>query len=412
MSKFLVSLLFVLSALGWASAQGSRDVHATFVELSGTMRKKDGTVRHFSGIKVPMVGHRVDVLPAGSKAEPSAPNGNMGRDMIVYDARTGPYWILQDPDPSSLDDSTLQGGAGQYWSRFQFGFHLEVSRPFMIRWIVFDKFVENLGPGVSAFEDVLLDLRVNVTDPPEPGGWAFTLNMKSLFFEVPDDTVFIAQQFREPHPQGEGAFDLAFRTIYAVGAAPMPGSSENLFFYDEDLNGIYDEEEAVWFGAENHANHYRMIEVGGILESIVPNFVDIVQGAHAGGTLADLGASDDVYYVLRNLVQLQQIIAIFEGTASTHEVDGLKITFEGKSTALGTVKIEAWDFTSNEWVDGGTHNLSATDEEIELFASGAAAFVNPIDKKLRLRITANPPPMRSIRTWLIFLDQLKWTTIR
>ena len=60
--------------------------------------------------------------------------------------------------------------------------------------------------------DMMADFGGFVTLPV--GTWDVTVNIAIVGCVIPDGEFYMAQQFREPDPTGEGAFDTAYSTVF------------------------------------------------------------------------------------------------------------------------------------------------------------------------------------------------------
>jgi hypothetical protein len=415
MSKLWFPILFLMASLSLAVAEESSDTFSGYATLSGKVRDANGNVRHFNGVRIPVVGERVEVRRVATRKELFQPAEGHGRVSTVYEALAGSgYASLADPDPHTADDHVIAGGVNQPWTTYQFGMVIDINRPFTARWVGYDNIVTGQGPNVSAFEGELFDLRATVSEPPGTGGWLFTFNLAALDIRVPNDSFAMTQEFRMPSATGLGAFDPAMGSIYNAAAPPSVGSSANGFFMDENLDGIIDENEFFVLQNSPASNLARKINAGGTLTSVSPVSVNILQGLHAAGTLSNLTTSNDQYYQLRTAVQLQPIIVQFEATAPPGgSFLGMLLTIEASSTLQGTMKLELFNFATNQWIDAGTVDLSHEDQSwFVRTTTTTEEFVNPANGAMRLQITGTPPPARSVRTWILRFDEISWSVHR
>jgi hypothetical protein len=133
--------------------------------------------------------------------------------MTSYQNEFGTYFVAAE-GPSCLDDQVhISAGNGKPWKIVKFGVHISSDSrtgKFLVRWRGYETFTGNLGQGVSAFSDEFFDagfyIERNQFPPTPPGQSTFMITgdlTQNPIFVVPNQTCYLASQFREPHPLGQ-----------------------------------------------------------------------------------------------------------------------------------------------------------------------------------------------------------------
>jgi hypothetical protein len=410
----LFLIVLFLCALG--AAAGAQPVaHHGVVEVAfGYVRDADGTVRSLKGLKLPYYAEPIQAAPVGStRPVPEVWTDRSSTTVYNADSGTG-YGIVDGADPSSLDDLVLAGGVGVPWKHLTFGVDIGAQRNFLIRWIVYDTYVQGLGPGVSAFtQSAVWDFGV-IYPATAPGTYKITIDVAAAGIAVPTSTIYMAQQFRAPNPNGQGAFDTAMKTVYNSSGPVSVGTSQNNFWYDHDpLDGIYDETETDWFGEQSFANHLRAITVAGTQDNLVPATATVEQGLLVGGDLIDLWYSDNQFYSVRNAAPGDPVAIVLESQSPSASILSMTFRAEAKSLQQGVLKVELFNYQTNAYDEVATLNLSNVKQSTQVtITNNPSKYVNSANRRVRARLVGSPPPLRSIRTWILDVDMAGWTITR
>jgi hypothetical protein len=399
-----------------ASSSFAQRTFSGYVEVAhGYVRDLNGEIRSIKGLKLPFVAEQIEVRPMSElQRDPQIfpPRGADNSTVFHADSGQSAYGIIEDPDPSSLDDLVLAGGAGVPWQNLMFGVDIGAQRNFLIRWRVFDTFVQGRGPGVSAFDDVIADFGV-IYPATAPGTYKITISVAAAGVVCPNSTIYMAQQFRTPDPSGNGPFDLAMKNVYNSGGPVSTGSSENVFWLDVNLDGIYDEDEVDYFGEQLFANHLRSITVSGSQDTLVPFSATIVGGVLDGGDITDLFFQDNSYYSIRTTPPLAPIVLEVEGVSPSASIITLRFLVIAKARmGGGNLRVELWNYQTNQYDSVGLHDLSASDQTFEvLIQTNASRYVNPSNRRVKSRLTGNQA-LRSSRSWFVDFDRTAWIITR
>ncbi len=407
--------LVVLSTQSFAQDRFTGVMTLTF----GHVKNHEGQTINVQGFQVPYVAERIYAqrIERGEHPPKMIFEGNAGGRAVTYlnDNGDGSYFYYPQ-NPSSLDDFVLAVGTqGLPWKHLTTGINAEASHKFLIRWKCFDTFVSGLGIGVSAFYDVFADFGGYVT-LPGVGAWKVTFDISVVGATNQDGTCFIAQQFREPIPTGEGAFDPAYSSIFSGGGVSV-GNSED-YFYDDSYptsDGIYDETEIDFFGGPpNHANYLFGLTTGGTQTTIVPESYTIEKGVLVSGSLSRLWYSDDLYMVINDApadFREAPIRLVIESVSPSSNIISMTVIMEAKVNKEGAVqRIELWNYQMNKWDLVDTRS-AALEDSVAYWTSGSspAKYVQSGTNKVKARFTFKPAlsPQRLQAT----IDQTIWKVV-
>jgi hypothetical protein len=235
----------------------------------------------------------------------------------------------------------------------------------------------------------------------------------------PDNTIYMAQQFREPQSNGEGPFDSSFKTVYTADVPVALGSSQDGFWYDSnDLNGIYSSDEFEVLGDINgqpvpFSNVCREIVTSGSSAAFGPLAYTLTVGSAVSGNNLDLQESDDEYVIFKpawNVARTDpngQIV--LEATSPSAALTGFRFNTEtAASSAGGTMKIDLFNFTSNAYDPVDTRAIPGTDTNVEItVASNFARYVRSSDRRVRARVSYFAPVNVS-RQYAFRMDRAGW----
>lgn len=381
------------------------------------IRQPDGTMREYRNVPVPYRMERIRATPWRSRATSFGEFTVQASNTIAYRNDNGNESYFYTPEMSSaLDDITLDPvGFNREWRTMTFGYNADDLEFALVRWIVFDTFVPGRGAGRSAFDGVIADFGTIRWWPA--GQFKLTVDLagSGFTFAVPDGECYVAQQYREPDPSGEGPFIRTINPIFS-GRGVTIGSSADAFFFDSDENGIYDETEIDWFdGPPNEANFLWVVTVGGSIEIALPTQFEIPFGAQAGGNLQSLWSSDDN----RLAIQARRSPAVADpamqllinGGISPGRVSGLKFILESQATYAIPVKIEWYNFAQGRWDTKWQGTATQTDSVVEVAEPNRAAEYVSSSNTLRVRVSWFDNGITDI-SWGCAIDQAVWHVIR
>ncbi|HWP31342.1 MAG TPA: hypothetical protein VNK96_06430 [Fimbriimonadales bacterium] len=361
-------------------------------KIYGEMPITFGKVKRFYGYES-VAGYRISYVAEKIPANESYRGGDPRATAYLNDNGDGTYFFT-DQNPSSLDDLVLDPvGQGQPWKHLTVGINGADTHQFLIRWIVYDTFIQGLGAGVSAFYDVLADFG-GFFQLPSGGAWKITFDISIIGMTVPDGECYFAQQFREPDPSGEGNFDFAFSTVFSGGGATT-GTSEDVFWYDifPLPDGVYDETEVDYFGGSpNEANFLLGITTGGKSNDVFPITFTIEKGTLKSGSLVDLWYSDESkMQILPQPGALRDppVVLVVESVAPSSNVLSLSFTLEASVTREGIdQKIELYNFQTQKWDTFDTRSATTTDSSVTVtVGSNPLKYVETGSRKIRSRVS-------------------------
>lgn len=456
MRRFLWLLVACSLAVG-ASAQDV--IRGQMTAAFGWVKQPDGTKKSVKGMKFDYTLRRVDAgvidrngrvhvpfpklntnLGAWSKTfvppqrrggPPSGGIGTDAADAVIYNAINPAHptgttgYAYLDPneffDPSSLDDVTIDApGAGKTWSRLFFGLHVEQTTQQIIwRIRVFNTSTDN-PPGQMDFIDELADFG-NYWTPPVGDFVGEISGISQAGINVPDTDCFVAVQWREPDPSGEGAFVANMYNLYYVAAPPSVGSSADTWYYDSDpLDGIYELTEIDQFQSPNHGNLALKAYANTSSQSGtgLPSSVTTTHGTYLSGNFISLWFDDtNTYNVKESLIGARvdpNVGITIDSAMPTTSPLSLRVVVNATADAQeATQKIDIWRF------GGGSPGWVALDSRpmfpgvplvTDVLYGGAIPlnqFIDPSGTaRLRLRYFRNPAGSRS--PMIVHVNKVNW----
>ncbi len=381
------------------------------------LRQPDGTMKEFRNVKVPYRMERIHATPYRSGSTSFGEFDVQAQNTLVYKNDNGANTYFYTPDMSSaLDDITLDpSGNDLEWRTMTFGYHAEDLEFALVRWIVFDTFVPGRGAGRSAFDGVIADFGTIRFWPA--GDFKLTVDLagSGYTFAVTDGECYVAQQYREPDPSGEGPFMRTINPIFS-GRGPTIGTSADAFFFDSDENGIYDETEIDWFdGPPNEANFLWAVEVGGTIETVLPVSMQVPFGAITSGNLQSIWFSDDSHLFIQArrspAVADPSMQLVVQGGLSPGEVSGLKFIFESQAVYQVPMVIEWWNYAQNRWDTVWSGRAPRTDEVIVYADPNNAANYVSSSNQVKARISWFDDGITDL-SWGCATDQAVWQVVR
>lgn len=394
MRKFLPILAALLALPGLASAVPG-EIRGE-LKAFGWVKRPDGTRISLDGMKFPFVAKPIKTVQLSDRStNPNSagealrqrllgPLGNPGGNGVnrsggksggpdalqtVYMANAGAGYGVIEANPSSLDDVTMtSAGLGKVWQQLTFGFQYSTGgfTPFICRWRCFGSNVENPTPQ-NDFADEFADFGVK-WDVTIPAGSAFvvTIDIHQAVVISNDTTMFIAEQFREPHlvgfpphEDGEGEFRTGnVDVVFNAGGEPSVGLSDNTFFYDWDpLDGKYENTEIdqVDTGKSDLVLGIEINTSGTLNDLTALNLTKEAGRQPVGNLLSVLNANDNnVYDILPDYTggrtsPVGSIIVDFLQPFPTYT--GIRAIGRVGSDVSGVdFAVDLWDFVDNKWI--------------------------------------------------------------
>ncbi|MCB8933425.1 MAG: hypothetical protein M9921_00615 [Fimbriimonadaceae bacterium] len=406
-------------SVGLGSRSGTKGEIQSFsgvMELTfGMVRRADGTYQSAQGMKVPFHAVRVK---ASTKPGQVNPHGGPYASAIGYkNDIDGTYFYTgpEFPMPSALDDAVMVSSSnGQPWTNMTVGYHVESTQQVILRWIVHDSFVSGRGAGVSAFSGVLADFG-GFYAFPSTGDWKITFDISIAGVIVPDGSFYFASQIRAPVASGEGAFMPQFWTMFSGGGVTS-GSSEDLFYYDNDPqpDGIYDETEAENFGGPpGLANLLLVVETGGTISEAFPFNYTILAGQYVDGDFIDLWIVDGSSLKVRQSnasETIYPISVIIEGLSPVANITSLKFNLDAFVNQQGNeLKVSLFDYSTNHWVEIARRAAPTTLVPLSwTIGSNPARFVNASTRRMRARFEWRPVAAETTVPLFATIDRATW----
>lgn len=450
----LVVLLF--ATFCQALAVGEKDRFSGTIKLEfGWVKDASGTVRSVKGLVLPLYGERIDAVPikrsqltGGSRTYNPLPAPRVVRFMnsfsqgitpkhggiiptgsstTIYNADAGGGYGYIDPaefdDPSSLDDHVLSAGSGLPWENLTFGANVADPHRVLLRWRCYTTYNGSAQAGVDAFSGEFADFGGYIAGStfPAPGSWKLTVGVAPAGVVAPQNSIYVAQQFRVPSTpeDGEGAFDGSFRNIYNVLAEPSVGSSLNQFWFDwEPEDGIYTTNEVDILSGENSfSNFLHTITASGSVDTLLPISFTVVKGRNPTGSFFDLWFSDDTWVTLQPtlfaITGVPPLQMSFEGVAASTSAQSLKIHTECASlSGASTMRVYLYNFTTSQYELLVTKPAPGSDTVTEFtVTTNPSRFINGSDRHVRALLTYTPGVF-STASWRVRWDRLVWVVTR
>jgi hypothetical protein len=307
---------------------------------------------------------------------------------------------------SALDDINISsnGVGGPTLDQLKVGWVIPDRNPVFAVFGFYDTFVSGRGPGESAFDDVLVDTFGGPFTasagafPQVPGTYAITFgtSISSLGITFPDTGAYFFQQFRQG--SHTGSFRTDWEMFFSGGAGPSIGSSADTFYYDADLNGIYDEQEQDQLGTEPGnvvPTNFMLgldVETDITVDILPPTTAAVVRGMLVSGNVFSAWTDNSVYFVGSSATKKSDYIVPiqmeFGGTSSSTTPQSLQIVVDAKTSAAGKkVRLALFNYSLNTYQTLTTENVGTTDTLISKVVTGTPLnqYVNAnSDMKLRV----------------------------
>lgn len=357
----------------------------------------------------------------------------MPANLTTYQNEFGTYFVAAE-GPSCLDDQVhTAAGNGVPWKIVKFGVHISNDSrtgKFLVRWRGYETFTGSLGPGVSAFSDEFFDagfyIERNQFPPTPPGQSTFivtgdlTLNP---IFVVPNQTCFLASQFRQPHPlgplfeDGEGPFTTEWNVFANNG--PQIGTSEDLFWYDSPADGIYDETEVDAFdpeeGGAGAGNFVFKTEIGsGPTQTVNPFMFNWIRGTFLSGNVGSLWFDDSNYNVARAGFTLfpgePPAQVVVESLSPTANPAAMRFDVDAKASTPGlSMKVELFNFVTNQYVQVVAGPVGTADTALIGFSATPAQCVQPGTNTIRAKVSFYRTGITLQWPWTVSVDRTAWS---
>ncbi len=399
-----------------------------FTVQHGKIRQADGSYRDISGLKIPFTVEPVGkTIWRGYKPSSYRPGGESDSLQKCYENdRPNFYFGNGLPQPSALDDLTTSGIAvGAVWQRLTVGWSIpNRTIPFIV-WGAYDTFLGDMGPGNSAFSNLVVDSFggpftqvVNTTIFPQvPGDYMITFNIAAAGIVQTDDSIFFFQQFRSGNHLGPFRDDWA--CFFSGGGVPQIGSSEDQFWFDDPADGIYEFMEVDLFNAEGAtdfpANFAMKLEVdsNSTLSELPAAEVRVIAGTVTSGNYVSTWSSNNVYFTIntgrtRGIV-VWPIAVEFKTFAPSATLLSLQAFLEVGSSAAGQdLQVSLWNYTLGTWTQLDLEQTTLADQTItRVIGIGPSQYVHPSSLEMKMLVRAKPGGS-SPRTWNLKTDMVKW----
>lgn len=427
-------------------------IFATGVALAqvtyGETELEFGYITNAKGERVDVTGtviqYRIQPIKAREFGSPGAdrsrgrrPNPRSGRgggleepasaDIVVYQNDTGDNAYTPN-NSSSLDDLVLiPGSENKAWRIVSFAVNLGDfgggrTDKFLVRWRSWETPDPGQGPGQPAFIDELFDfgfyLDPLVDFPSTIGAFEVTVDLSlSPIAIVPNRVCYFAQQYREPTfpEEGEGQFVTNVAIIFASNG-PQIGTSEDLFYYDNPPDGIYDETEIDNYGPDfPGANMYLEIKVSTSATDVLrPATFQWFRGNPISGNIGSLWFDDDNYLVGEAGITLNQseppAQLIVETFISSTTVSGIRFDVTSKVGTVGLkMDVDLWNYATNRWIKVHSGIIGTSESTVLTFAPGNLAdYIHPANLTMRSKVSYFQVGPAIGFPWTVFLEKLQW----
>ncbi len=187
----------------------------------------------------------------------------------------------------------------------------------------------------------------------------------------------------------------AYRINPTTGAATLVGGTGGLF-----------------------GSGFGMAALSGQVANSTPTHFSIITGVHLGGGLAELAASDDLYFRVREVppvgLGLPSVRVGFQSAVPTFTLSELKFRLEASVTASPASsvmqQIELYNHLTNTWEIVDSRSTSATDLVVEVTPSGNPnRFVQAVTGRVDARISYYDPGTLFSFGWQSRIDHVLWT---
>jgi|CXWL01.1.fsa_nt_gi hypothetical protein len=426
MRRLLFALLFAVSGL--AMAADPDPLGGFFTVRHGKIRQKDGTYRDISGLRIPFTVKPVGkTIWKGYRPSNFQLGGESDTLQKAYENdRQNFYFGNAMAQPSALDDLTTSGIAiGQVWQRLTVGWSIPNRNIPFIVWGAYDTFLGDMGPGNSAFTNIVVDsfggpftsvLNTSLF-PTVPGDYMITFNIAAAGIVQTDDQIYFFQQFRQGSHTGPFMEDWA--CFFSGGGLPQIGSSEDQFWFDDPADGTYEFMEVDLFNSEGavdfQANFAMKIEVdsNSTVSELPAAEVAILQGTSVSGNVLSTWSSNNSYLIVNN-VDLDSesnyaMMLEFKTSAPSANIVSLQVFVEASSDVADQLMDgQIYNYTLGTWTNMDTVPTTLADRTItKVIGISPSQYVNPatLEMKLRVRAWENAA---EVSVWRLKIDQVKW----
>lgn len=435
MLRFFIALIATVSIAAGALAQSfTADAYVEFAKF----RTPDGRIIEVGGFYIPVTITPIEATVAkkGNKINKGARGMRTGKRGMTFDfAGSGPTVYTNNNGnstnfttltmASALDDLVLTSEANDRpWDELKMGLHLEGrTTDFQIRWIGYETFTPGLGAGVNAYSDVMFDIGWNIPiggfGGATVGSFELTFPLATIpLFIVPNQTCFFAQQFREQHAQGEGAFALDISTVFS-GTGVTVGSSEDQFYWDFDPapDGNYDETELDNYGGPpNEANFLLNISVGGNAETSIPSAYNWLRGNEQSGNLGSYWFDDDNFGIAKAGLTLfagePPAQLIVESFVSTGDIISMRFDVVSKVNTAGlNMRIELYNYLTDEYDVVHDDNATTSETMVQTLAGVPASRYVSGSSTVKAKISWYQTGLTLLWPWSVSVDQVRWIVV-
>lgn len=327
---------------------------------------------------------------------------------------------------SAIDDMIFTSATvGKPWKIVKFGVYLDTvgrTGKFLVRWRAYKVFTPGLGPGVMAFTQEMFDVGFYLERsqfPPHgaPPWDAFEVTIDfslSPFMVMDQEGVYLAQQFRHPQTpveNGEGAFSATEWNCFCDNG-PQIGDSEDLFYFDIEPDGVYDETEADQFEIPGAAVFYNKTEVtSGASSFLTPISFAWLHGTHTGGSLSALHFNNGVYMTARAGVAPAGVspaeleVLAFSPTLSPA---GIRFDVDSKVNTTGLeVRLYLYNWFTDEYDLIKTAPATRADSMVSGVTQFPILYVNE-DSEIKAKVSFFRTGPIMVWPWTVSVDQTRW----
>jgi hypothetical protein len=330
-------------------------------------------------------------------------------------------YVVGETVNSALDDLSFDPqSVDKAWKLVSHGVHLSLpgrTGKFLVRWRAYKTFVPGLGPGNMAFFDEMFDVGFYLQRSQfVPNESTFRVDIdftQSPFMILEQEDFYLAQQFREPiTPEtGEGPFSQEWNVFCDNG--PQVGSSEDIFWFDIEPNGIYDETEADLFEVPGAANFLFKVEVSTTATQFLqPASFQWTRGQHLTGGLSSLWFDNGVYMTARAGATFPQSspLAQLEVLTFSPEMNpgGLRFDVDSKVNTSGlTMTLELYNWFTESWTQIYSGAATTTDSRVTGVVQFPFLYVNE-DAEILGRVAWRRTGPIVVFPWTVSVDQTQW----
>jgi hypothetical protein len=419
----------LLSALfGAAFAQAPGEVHGVMKLSFGHVRTPDGKLRSVKGLEIPWVARPVPVMNASNPSTKKKPRGgktifeDFVESTVYYCMSTGgqnPLWYSGESFqmPSAADDVTLLAtGAGRPWKTLGVGYKIGEWQICLLRWLAYETSTAGRGAGVSALDPYppVVDFGGEFFFDPfrfpliETMAYFIEFDVSVVGASVAEEHMYFASQIRDPVLTGDGPFRPDVWVAFAGPHLPQIGSSEQTFWYDQDLSppvGIYDETEVEVFSANGEppqpGENYNMalkitIDSSATLATLTPLGYTVVTGRYLSGDIGSLQFDDQDYLRIDNqdfdTDSAYPIEVHVRGRSPVANIFSFRFDMQHSVSAEGHwAEISLFRYASNQWFVVFNGPLPTTDTSFSFIAGGnPQQYVNQTTRDVLARIRYYP----------------------